>query len=56
MSRESPLYYISFLIGQGFLPAEDQTQLFWTVAFAVMLSILAHGIDAIAITRRLLGR
>jgi hypothetical protein len=56
VSRESPLYYISFLIGQGFSPAEDQTQLFWTVAFAVMLSILGHGIDAIAITRRLLGR
>lgn len=50
------LYYVSFLIGQGLLPAEDQTQLFWTVAFAVMLSILIHGIGAIAITRRLLGR
>ena len=30
--------------------------LFWTVAFAVMLSILLHGIGALAITRRLLGR
>lgn len=50
------LYYVSFLIGQGLLPAEDQPQLFWTVAFAVMLSILVHGIGAIAITRRLLGR
>ena len=50
------LYYISFLIGQRVLPAEYQTQLFWTVAFAVMLSILLHGIGALAITRRLLGR
>ena len=50
------LYYISFLIGQRFLPIADQTQLFWTVAFAVMLSILVHGIGALAITRRLLGR
>jgi NhaP-type Na+/H+ or K+/H+ antiporter len=49
------LYYISFLIAQGFLP-EDQKQLFWTVAFTVMLSILVHGIGAIAVTRRLLGR
>jgi len=50
------LYYISFLIGQGVLTGEDQTRLFWTVAFAVMLSILVHGIGALAITRRLLGR
>jgi NhaP-type Na+/H+ or K+/H+ antiporter len=50
------LYYISFLIGQHFLPAKDQKQLFWTVAFAVMLSILVHGIGALAITRRLLER
>lgn len=50
------LYYVSFLIGEGFLPAEDQSQLFWTVAFAVMLSILVHGIGATAVTRRLLGR
>ena len=50
------LYYISFLIGQHVLPAEDQKQLFWTVAFAVMLSIVVHGIGALAITRRLLGR
>ena len=50
------LYYISFLIGQHVLPAEDQKQLFWTVAFAVMLSILVHGIGALAITRRLLDR
>ena len=50
------LYYISYLIGRLVLPAQDQTQLFWTVAFAVMLSILLHGIGALAITRRLLGR
>ena len=50
------LYYVSFLVGKGLLPAQDQTQLFWTVAFAVMLSILVHGIGAVAITRRLLGR
>ena len=50
------LYYISFLIGQGVLTGEDQTRLFWTVAFAVMLSIVVHGIGALAITRRLLGR
>jgi NhaP-type Na+/H+ or K+/H+ antiporter len=49
------VYYVTFLIGQGFLPAADQTQLFWTVAFAVMLSIVVHGIGATAITRRLLG-
>jgi len=50
------LYYISYLIGRLVLPAEEQTQLFWTVAFAVMLSILLHGIGALAITRRLLER
>jgi NhaP-type Na+/H+ or K+/H+ antiporter len=50
------LYYISYLIGRRVLPTEHQTQLFWTVAFAVMLSILVHGIGALAITRRLLGR
>ena len=50
------LYYISFLIGRRLLPAEHRTQLFWTVAFTVMLSILVHGIGALAITRRLLGR
>jgi sodium/hydrogen antiporter len=50
------LYYISFVIGQGVLTGKDQTRLFWTVAFAVMLSILVHGIGALAITRRLLGR
>jgi NhaP-type Na+/H+ or K+/H+ antiporter len=50
------LYYVSFLIAEGLLPAADQSRLFWTVAFAVMLSILVHGIGATAIARRLLGR
>jgi sodium/hydrogen antiporter len=50
------LYYVSFLIAEGFVPAEDQDQLFWTVAFAVMLSIMVHGIGAAAIARRLLER
>jgi NhaP-type Na+/H+ or K+/H+ antiporter len=50
------LYYVAFLIGERLLPAADRTQLFWTVAFAVMLSVLVHGIGALAITRRLLGR
>jgi sodium/hydrogen antiporter len=50
------LYYISYLIGRLVLPTAEQRQLFWTVAFAVMLSILLHGIGALAITRRLLGR
>ncbi len=50
------LYYVSFLIAEGLLPAEDQPQVFWTVAFAVMLSIMVHGIGAAAITRRLLER
>ncbi len=50
------LYYVTLLIGEGFLPAEDQRQLFWTVAFAVMLSILVHGTGALAIAHRLLGR
>jgi sodium/hydrogen antiporter len=50
------LYYVSFLIAEGFVPAEDQDQLFWTVAFAVMLSIMVHRIGAAAITRRLLER
>jgi NhaP-type Na+/H+ or K+/H+ antiporter len=48
------LYYVSFLIAGGFLPADGRSQLFWTVAFAVMISIFVHGIGAIAITRRLL--
>jgi sodium/hydrogen antiporter len=50
------LYYIAFLIGERVLPAADESRLFWTVAFAVMLSILVHGIGATAIARRLLGR
>jgi NhaP-type Na+/H+ or K+/H+ antiporter len=50
------LYYVSFLIAEGLLPAADQSRLFWTVAFAVMLSILVHGIGATAIARRLLRR
>ena len=50
------LYYISYLIAEGFLPAADRSRLFWTVAFTVMLSILVHGIGATAIARRLLGR
>ena len=45
-----------FLIAEGFLPAADPSRLSWTVAFAVMLSILVHGIGATAIARRLLGR
>jgi NhaP-type Na+/H+ or K+/H+ antiporter len=50
------LFYVSFLLAEGFLPAADQEQVFWTVAFAVMLSITVHGIGASAITRRLLER
>jgi sodium/hydrogen antiporter len=50
------LYYVSFLVAEGFLPVADQEQVFWTVAFTVMLSIAVHGIGASAITRRLLGR
>jgi len=49
------LYYIAFLTAEELLPAAHRTELFWTVAFAVMLSILLHGIGAITITRRLLG-
>jgi NhaP-type Na+/H+ or K+/H+ antiporter len=48
------LYYMSFLVAESFLPAGNQRQIFWTVAFAVMLSIAVHGIGATAITRRLL--
>jgi NhaP-type Na+/H+ or K+/H+ antiporter len=48
------LYYVAFLVGQGLVPAEEEVQLFWTVAFAVMLSIILQGIGTRAITRRLL--
>ena len=50
------LYYVSFGIAEGLWPAADQSRLFWTVAFAVMLSVLVHGIGATAIARRLLER
>jgi sodium/hydrogen antiporter len=50
------LYYVSFLLAEGFLSEPDQEQVFWTVAFAVMLSIAVHGIGGSAITRRLLER
>jgi NhaP-type Na+/H+ or K+/H+ antiporter len=49
------LYYVAFLIAEGYLAGADESQVFWTVAFGVMLSIVVHGIGASAIARRLLG-
>jgi len=44
-------YYIVFLIAEGFLPASQRPRLFWMVTFAVMPSVVVHGVGA----RGLLG-
>ena len=48
------LYYAAFLIGEGSLSPGDERLVFWTIAVAVMMSVIVHGVSASAVSRRLL--
>ena len=50
------VYYAAVVLGEGLLPAAEARTVFWTVAVAVMLSVVAHGASASALARRLLER
>jgi sodium/hydrogen antiporter len=46
------LYYAAFAIGAGGFAAQDEATLFWTVAVAVVVSIVVHGLTAAPLSRR----
>lgn len=50
------IHFVTFLVEKEALSAPDEVTIFWTVAFAVMLSILVHGAAASPLSRRLLER
>lgn len=48
------LYYVAAALSYGVLAREQETTVFWTVAVAILLSVLVHGITGTPGTRRLL--
>lgn len=48
------LYYVAIALGSGILSADESRVLFWTVAACVVASIVAHGVTAAPLSRRLL--
>lgn len=49
------LYYVAVVVGTGILSRDEAQTLFWTVATAVLVSIVVHGISATPLARRLLS-
>jgi NhaP-type Na+/H+ or K+/H+ antiporter len=49
------LYYAAVAVAVGTLGAENETTLFWTVVICSIVSIVAHGMSASPLARRLLG-
>jgi NhaP-type Na+/H+ or K+/H+ antiporter len=50
------LYYVAVAIGLGVLSGDEAQTLFWTMAICVVVSIVAHGVTATPLARRLLSR
>jgi sodium/hydrogen antiporter len=50
------LYYVTAAIGLGVLSTDEARTVFWTVAVCIVVSIVAHGVTASPLTRRLLPR
>jgi NhaP-type Na+/H+ or K+/H+ antiporter len=50
------LYYVAVALGLGILSADEARTLFWTVTACVLVSIVAHGVTATPLARRLLPR
>jgi sodium/hydrogen antiporter len=48
------LYYVAVALGLGILSVDESRSLFWTVAAAVVASIVVHGVTAAPLGRRLL--
>jgi NhaP-type Na+/H+ or K+/H+ antiporter len=49
------IYYATFVLAEGALPADEAGVVFWTAAFCVIVSIAAHGITQTLAIRRLLA-
>lgn len=49
------LYYVAAALSYGVLTQDQETTVFWTVAVAILLSVLTHGTTGTPVTRRLLG-
>jgi NhaP-type Na+/H+ or K+/H+ antiporter len=49
------IYYAVLVAGTAVLDQNEQATVFWTTAVCVMISILAHGVSATPLTRRLLN-
>lgn len=49
------VYYATFVLAEGVLPAAEAGVVFWTVAVCVIVSIAAHGVTETLATRRLLS-
>ena len=47
------IYYAVLVAGAGALATAEQATVFWTAAVCVMISIVAHGVTATPLTRRL---
>jgi NhaP-type Na+/H+ or K+/H+ antiporter len=50
------LYYVAVALGLGILSVHESRMLFWTVVACVVASIVAHGVTAAPLSRRLLPR
>ena len=48
------LYYVAVALGMGILSADEARSIFWTVAACIVASVIAHGVTAAPLSRRLL--
>ena len=48
------LYYVAVALGLGILSVDELRTLFWTVAACIVTSVVAHGVTASPLSRRLL--
>ncbi len=48
------LYYVAVALGLGILSVDESRTLFWTVAACIITSVVAHGVTASPLSRRLL--
>ena len=50
------LYYVAAALSYGVLQTDEENLVFWTVAVAILLSILAHGVTGTPLAGRLAAR
>lgn len=48
------IYYVTFVVAEGYLPAEEARVLLWTTIAVTAVSIVVHGVSATPLARRLL--